>query len=208
VFFVLNDIKKVIVDFLKSEYNINISEEDVWINKSKDKDHGDYSSNVFMKFSRMTENSPLEIGKNFLDHIGVIQDLEMKMEGPGFLNISSKIEDYKLNFSISKLNINDKAIKYDFFYLKGRVEAILAHYTRWNVEEVDCELDSLFTIERDILESVSSLGILGEVGEKDVEKINNKLKKYFIETIFNNPEDDFKEKRYFVLRKIREYYNS
>lgn len=204
----IEDIRKLIVDFLKSEYSLNISEEDVWINKSKDREHGDYSSNVFLKFSKEAKLAPLEIGKKFMDYAGEIHGVSLKLDGPGFLNISSKKGEYKLNFRLSQIDILDESIKYDFLYLKGRAEAILAHYMRWNVRKVDCPAQTLLRIERDILETITSLGLLGLPSEKDIEEVNNKLKKYFIETIFNNPEDDFKEKRYFVLRKVREYYNS
>lgn len=59
---------------------------DIIIEKSKDETHGDYASNVAMKFSRLYAKSPREVASFIIEKIDKTNIDKIEIAGPGFIN--------------------------------------------------------------------------------------------------------------------------
>ena len=60
------------------------------IEKSKDTAHGDYASNVAMKFSRLFSKSPRDVAAMIIDKIDMDGIAKIEIAGPGFINFFMK----------------------------------------------------------------------------------------------------------------------
>lgn len=81
-------------DLLKvlSEVGISATENDITVEKSKDPAHGDYASNVALKFSRMANKSPRDFANELTQKINFDYVDHLEVAGPGFINFFLKNE--------------------------------------------------------------------------------------------------------------------
>lgn len=81
-------------DLLKvlSEIGISATENDITVEKSKDPAHGDYASNVALKFSRMANKSPRDFANELTQKINFDYVDHLEVAGPGFINFFLKNE--------------------------------------------------------------------------------------------------------------------
>jgi len=70
-----------------SKLDINADLNDIVIETSKDTSHGDYASNVALKFSRLLSKSPIEAAKLIIDGMDKAGIEKVEIAGPGFINI-------------------------------------------------------------------------------------------------------------------------
>lgn len=72
------------------------NENDIIVTLTKDKSHGDYSSNVAMKFASSLGRKPFELAKDIIENIDKDGIDKIEIAGPGFINFfmsSSSITD-------------------------------------------------------------------------------------------------------------------
>ena len=67
-----------------------VSLNDIIIENSKDKAHGDYASNVAMKFSRLFAKAPRDVATLIIDNIDMEGIEKIEIAGPGFINFFMK----------------------------------------------------------------------------------------------------------------------
>ena len=67
-----------------------VSLNDIIIESSKDKAHGDYASNVAMKFARLFGKSPRDVASLIIDNIDMDGIDKIEIAGPGFINFFMK----------------------------------------------------------------------------------------------------------------------
>ena len=97
-------LKQNIVDAFKS-LNVELSFEQIVIEKSKDVSHGDYASNAALKFARLLGKSPLETANLLVSNLKSDVVSKIEIAGPGFINFFMK-ED-SLQSVVSKI-LNEK----------------------------------------------------------------------------------------------------
>ena len=73
-----------------SKLGQEVSLNDIIIEKSKDTAHGDYASNVAMKFSRLFSKSPRDVATLIIENIDLEGIDRIEIAGPGFINIFMK----------------------------------------------------------------------------------------------------------------------
>lgn len=85
-------LKQAVIKSFQELYELEISLQDVVIEIPKDKSHGDYSTNVAMRFSKQVGKNPREIAQAIIATIdrdfAAIE--EMEIAGPGFINFTLK----------------------------------------------------------------------------------------------------------------------
>ncbi len=67
-----------------------VSLNDIVIERSKDSSHGDYASNVAMKFARLFGQNPREVASLIIDNINRDGIDKIEIAGPGFINFFMK----------------------------------------------------------------------------------------------------------------------
>ena len=67
-----------------------VSLNDIIIENSKDKAHGDYASNVAMKFSRLFAKVPRDVANMIIENIDMEGIEKIEIAGPGFINFFMK----------------------------------------------------------------------------------------------------------------------
>ncbi|MBR2507137.1 MAG: arginine--tRNA ligase [Bacilli bacterium] len=82
-------IKEKIIDAFK-QYDIQLQLNDVVIERSKDKLHGDYASNVALKNSRSFSKPPREVAQLIIDKLDMSGIDKVEIAGPGFINFFMK----------------------------------------------------------------------------------------------------------------------
>ena len=68
------------------------SEEDVFIESPKDKDHGDFATNIAMKLTKIARKKPLDIANEIISKVN-LEDMyldKIEVAGPGFINLTVK----------------------------------------------------------------------------------------------------------------------
>ncbi len=119
-------IKKIISEAIQKistetdEFNINI--EEIEIEKPRDKNNGDFSTNIAMQLSRIFKKSPANIAQELIDKIQIKDTYIEKVEkaGPGFINfyLSSKwlheviyaIEEHGNNYGRTNIGKGQKVM--------------------------------------------------------------------------------------------------
>ena len=79
---------KIIEAFKKLNVSLNI--EDVVIENSRSPEHGDYASNVAMKFASRLGKNPRELAAFLVDNINKDNIEKIEIAGPGFINFFMK----------------------------------------------------------------------------------------------------------------------
>ena len=72
------------------ELGLQFSFDDIVIERSKNPIHGDYSTNVAMKFCRLAKTSPLAFANNLIPHLQNEDIEKVEIAGPGFINFFMK----------------------------------------------------------------------------------------------------------------------
>ena len=67
-----------------------VSLNDIIIEKSKDTSHGDYASNVAMKFCRLFSKSPRDVASLLIENLDMNGIDKVEIAGPGFINFFMK----------------------------------------------------------------------------------------------------------------------
>ena len=73
-----------------SKLDKEVSLNDIIIEKSKDTSHGDYASNVAMKFSRLFAKAPRDVANLIIENINMESIDKIEIAGPGFINFFMK----------------------------------------------------------------------------------------------------------------------
>ena len=73
-----------------SKLGQEVSLNDIIIEKSKDTAHGDYATNVAMKFSRAFAKSPRDVASLIIENIDMDSIDKIEIAGPGFINFFMK----------------------------------------------------------------------------------------------------------------------
>ena len=84
-----SSLKLKIQDALK-KLNQEVSLNDIIIEKSKDPTHGDYATNVAMKFSRLFSKAPRDVASLIIENIDMNGIDKIEIAGPGFINFYMK----------------------------------------------------------------------------------------------------------------------
>ena len=82
-----------------------VSLNDIVIEKSKDETHGDYASNVAMKFSKLFAKAPRDVANLLLEKLDMEGIDKVEIAGPGFINFFMKHDS--LQAFVSKI-INEE----------------------------------------------------------------------------------------------------
>lgn len=84
-------LKKVISEAFKS-LDVEIGLDSIVIERSKEKAHGDYATNVAMQMARVLKMAPIMIAKNLIEKINDENIEKIEIAGPGFINFFIKQE--------------------------------------------------------------------------------------------------------------------
>ncbi len=120
-------LKEIIVNALKKVFGLDIKIEEVIIESPKEKNHGDYSTNIAMRLAKTLHNSPVNIANKLLE--GLNDELIEKVEiaGPGFINFF--IKKLSLTSTIKEvLTLKENFGKSDI----GHKEKIMVEYVSAN----------------------------------------------------------------------------
>ena len=78
-------LKKLIYQAFKN-LNVDLKEEDIVIERSKEKAHGDYATNAAMQMARVLKQNPRQIAQNIVELIKDDCIEKIEIAGPGFIN--------------------------------------------------------------------------------------------------------------------------
>ena len=84
-------LKILIIEAFK-KLNVDIKEDNIVIERSKEKVHGDYATNVAMQMARVLHSAPVQIAKNLVELINDENIEKIEIAGPGFINFFIKQE--------------------------------------------------------------------------------------------------------------------
>ncbi len=87
--------------------SLNIECEDISVEVPKNKDNGDYSSNIAMKLAKNLHRSPMDIAKDIINNMEDEEITKIEALAPGFINFYVK-KDYLTDNINNVLNLNDK----------------------------------------------------------------------------------------------------
>ena len=105
-----------------------VSLNEIVIEKSKDTTHGDYASNVAMKFARVFSKAPRDVAQLIVDNLDLDGIDKIEIAGPGFINFFMKNDS--LQAYVSKiLKDGDNFGRLDKKNLKINVEFVSANPT-------------------------------------------------------------------------------
>ena len=80
------ELKEMLKDSVKKAFDVDLELSSIVIETPKNKDHGDFSSNVAMQLTRTLHTNPREIA-NKLD-LSQANVAKVEIAGPGFLNFT------------------------------------------------------------------------------------------------------------------------
>ena len=101
--------------------------DEIIIEIPKDKNNGDYSSNIAMQLTKILKTNPREIANKIVDNINNENIVKVEIAGPGFLNFFVK-KDYLLNNINNVINKRDDYGKINF----GNNEKVNIEYVSAN----------------------------------------------------------------------------
>lgn len=84
------ELKEMLKDSVKKAFDVDLELSSIVIETPKNKDHGDFSSNVAMQLTRTLHTNPREIANKLTEALDLSQANVAKVEiaGPGFLNFT------------------------------------------------------------------------------------------------------------------------
>lgn len=131
-------LKKIIAK-AASSFGIELKEEDIVIERSKDPIHGDYSTNAAMKFSRLAKKSPRDFAADLVSAFASNEEFscveKVEIAGPGFINFFMK-QDVLANVvskvieegdSFGRLPKNGKKVNVEFVSANPTGDLHLGH---------------------------------------------------------------------------------
>ena len=118
-----SDLVKILKDF-----GIEADETMITVEKSKDPAHGDYASNVAMRFSRAMNKNPRELASLLLEKIDFPYVDHVEIAGPGFMNFFLKNESLQ-NIVSKVLSLGDDFGKLEKTGKRINVEFVSANPT-------------------------------------------------------------------------------
>ncbi len=116
-----NNLKKILFDHFKVQ-NIVFDESLIEILNTRDEKHGDYSTNISLKVSKIFNLSPIEFAEKYISNLKHESILSIDIVKPGFVNffINEKVlanellEDFPFNKKITFSNNIGENINYEF----------------------------------------------------------------------------------------------
>ena len=78
-------LKKLIANAF-ANLGVEMSEDNIVIERSKEKAHGDYATNAAMQMARVLKKNPREIAQNIVNNINDASIEKIEIAGPGFIN--------------------------------------------------------------------------------------------------------------------------
>ena len=111
-----------------AKLSVEASLNDIIIEKSKDESHGDYASNVAMKFARSFGKAPRDVATLLIENLDMEGIEKVEIAGPGFINFFMKSDSLQqiVNKVISE---NDNYGRLERKNLKVNVEFVSANPT-------------------------------------------------------------------------------
>ncbi len=85
----VSSLKKSLVKALEKE-GLNLNEDDIVIEVSKDKAFGDYSTNSAMKYAKKVGKNPLDLASSIISNFQNDNVSKIEIAGPGFINFFLK----------------------------------------------------------------------------------------------------------------------
>lgn len=82
-------LKEMVIEAAAEAFSLDLKAEDIVIEMPKDRDHGDYSTNIAMRLARELKQRPSEIANTLIQAFKLNQYGVLKAEiaGPGFINL-------------------------------------------------------------------------------------------------------------------------
>ena len=84
-----NSLKAKLIDAFK-KLNVSLSEQDIVIENSRSPEHGDYATNVALKYASRLGKKPIELANFLKDNLDMSQIDHIEIAGPGFINFFIK----------------------------------------------------------------------------------------------------------------------
>ena len=97
----IRDLLKQQIQLALKELGVSLDINEIVIENSKDKTHGDYASNIALKSARLFGKNPKEVASLIVDHIHSDNIDHIEIAGPGFINFYMKSDS--LTNVISKI---------------------------------------------------------------------------------------------------------
>ena len=88
--------EKELKTLIKNSIEFDLKEEDIVIERPKKNDHGDYSSNVALKFCKVLGKNPMDVAEDIKNNISSNLVEKIEIVRPGFINFFVK-KDYLLD---------------------------------------------------------------------------------------------------------------
>ena len=82
------ELKKAIQNAVKKAFDLDLDVQNIVVETPKNKDHGDFSSNVAMQLTRQLHQNPRMIAQSLLDAFSLEMVSNIEIAGPGFLNFT------------------------------------------------------------------------------------------------------------------------
>ena len=143
-------LKILIIEAFK-KLNVDIKEDNIVIERSKEKAHGDYATNVAMQMARVLHSAPIQIAKNLVELINDENIEKIEIAGPGFVNFFIKQEslnsligtiiDLNQNYGNSNYGKNEK-INVEFVSANPTGDLHLGHARGAAIGDCICRLYS------------------------------------------------------------------
>jgi len=71
---------------IASEYNVGFNEENIVVEHSKAKEHGDFATNIAMRLASLLHKKPFEIADDIISKFSIPEVKKVEKAGPGFIN--------------------------------------------------------------------------------------------------------------------------
>ena len=82
------ELKEMLKDSVKKAFDVDLELSSIVIETPKNKDHGDFSSNVAMQLTRTLHTNPREIANKLTEALDLSHVAKVEIAGPGFLNFT------------------------------------------------------------------------------------------------------------------------
>ena len=80
------ELKEIIQEGVQKAFDLSLDVADIVIETPKNKDHGDFSTNVAMQLTRQLKRNPREIATELIEQLDSDQITSAEIAGPGFIN--------------------------------------------------------------------------------------------------------------------------
>ena len=78
------ELKQAIQNAVKKAFDLDLDVQNIVVETPKNKDHGDFSSNVAMQLTRQLHQKPIMIAQSILDAFSLEMVANVEIAGPGF----------------------------------------------------------------------------------------------------------------------------